>query len=76
MSTVANFQISKNTTLSEHSNPVTHVAKMVVAMITGYLVAWLPYAVFSMYNVANADSPVRVTTSDVSRCLKSIQFSV
>jgi len=76
MSTVANFQISKNTSLSEHRNPVTHVAKMVVAMVTGYLVAWLPYAVFSMYNVANADSPVRAATSDISRFLKLTRFSV
>jgi len=69
MQTVPILQNARTSSLRESRSPVAHIAKMVVAMITGYLVAWLPYAFFSLYNVANTESPVRKKSSRHYFCL-------
>ena len=51
-------QIAKKSSISGGKNPEGEVAKMVILMVSAFLVAWLPYAGFALHNVLNPDSQV------------------
>ena len=58
-STVVNLQFSRKCALDKIRDFDCIIAKMAVAMVSRFLIACLPYGIFSMYNVAHANSPVR-----------------
>ncbi|CAK8698222.1 unnamed protein product [Clavelina lepadiformis] len=46
-------QIAKESSLSGSKSPEKEVTKMVVIMVAAFVLCWLPYASFAMYNAVN-----------------------
>ncbi|XP_076815012.1 blue-sensitive opsin-like [Clavelina lepadiformis] len=49
-------KVGGNNSLSENARSDTQATKMVMLMVAAFLICWLPYAGFAMYNVFNLDS--------------------
>jgi len=54
------FQFSKNSVAHANRKAESRVTKSAIALRSGFLIAWLPYAVFSLYNLIMRTTLVRV----------------
>uniref|UniRef100_H2YBN8 G-protein coupled receptors family 1 profile domain-containing protein n=1 Tax=Ciona savignyi TaxID=51511 RepID=H2YBN8_CIOSA len=52
------FTTSTESSLSGGTSPEGEVTKMVVVMVTAFVICWLPYAAFAMYNVVNPEAQI------------------